>query len=287
LIWQQIEEWFRGILTDGIIANLTGLFDNVNTEVAQIAGELGTTPAGWNAGVFNMIRSLSDNVIVPIAGLIITFVMCYELIHLVIEKNNLNDFETFVFFKWIFKTFVAVWLVTNTWNIVMGIFDVTQSVVNSSAGVIIGSTDIDISSVTADLETRLDAMELGALFGLWFQTLFVGLTMNALSICIMLVVYGRMIEIYLVTSVAPIPMATLGNHEWSSVGQNYLKSLLALGFQAFLIMVCVGIYAVLVQTISLTGDISGAIWACMGYTVLLCFTLFKTGSLATSIFSAH
>ena len=287
MIWQQIEEWFRGILTDGIIANLTGLFDNVNTEVAQIAGELGTTPAGWNAGVFNMIRSLSENVIVPIAGLIITFVMCYELIHLVIEKNNLNDFETFIFFKWIFKTFVAVWLVTNTWNIVMGIFDVTQSVVNSSAGLIIGSTDIDISSVTADLETRLAAMELGALFGLWFQTLFVGLTMNALSICIMLVVYGRMIEIYLVTSVAPIPMATLGNHEWSSVGQNYLKSLLALGFQAFLIMVCVGIYAVLVQTISVTGDISGAIWSCMGYTVLLCFTLFKTGSLAKSIFSAH
>ena len=287
MIWQQIEEWFRGILTDGIIANLTGLFDNVNTEVAQIAGELGTTPAGWNAGVFNMIRSLSENVIVPIAGLIITFVMCYELIHLVIEKNNLNDFETFIFFKWIFKTFVAVWLVTNTWNIVMGIFDVTQSVVNSSAGLIIGSTDIDISSVTADLETCLAAMELGALFGLWFQTLFVGLTMNALSICIMLVVYGRMIEIYLVTSVAPIPMATLGNHEWSSVGQNYLKSLLALGFQAFLIMVCVGIYAVLVQTISVTGDISGAIWSCMGYTVLLCFTLFKTGSLAKSIFSAH
>lgn len=287
MIWQQIEEWFRGILTDGIISNLTGLFDDVNTEVAQIAGELGTTPAGWNAGVFNMIRSLSDNVIVPIAGLIITFVMCYELIHLVIEKNNLNDFETFVFFKWIFKTFVAVWLVTNTWNIVMGIFDVTQNVVNSSAGVIIGRTDIDISSVTTDLEARLEAMELGALFGLWFQTLFVGITMNALSICIMLVVYGRMIEIYLVTSVAPIPMATLGNHEWSSVGQNYLKSLLALGFQAFLIMVCVGIYAVLVQTISVTADISGAIWSCMGYTVLLCFTLFKTGSLAKSIFSAH
>jgi len=282
-----IEEWFRGILIDGIISNLTGLFDKVNTEVSQIAGELGTTPAGWNAGIFNMIRSLSDNVIVPIAGLIITFVMCYELIHLVIEKNNLNDFETFVFFKWIFKTFVAVWFVTNTWNIVMGIFDVTQSVVNQSAGVIIGSTDLDLSSVTADLETRLAAMELGALIGLWFQTLFVGLTMNALSICIMLVVYGRMIEIYLVTSVAPIPMATLGNHEWSSVGQNYLKSLLALGFQAFLIMVCVGIYAVLVQTLSVTSDISGAIWGCMGYTVLLCFTLFKTGSLAKSIFSAH
>ncbi len=287
MIWQQIEEWFRGILTDGIIANLSGLFDNVNTEVGELAGELGTTPAAWNAGVFNMIRNLSESVIVPIAGVIITFVMCYELIHLVIEKNNLNDFETFIFFKWIFKTFVAVWLVTNTWNIVMAVFDVAQSVVNSSAGLIIADTSIDISSVTADLETRLEAMELGALFGLWFQTLFVGLTMNALSICIMLVVYGRMIEIYLVSSIAPIPMATMINHEWGSIGQNYLKSLFALGFQAFLIMVCVAIYAVLVQTISLTSDISGAIWACMGYTVLLCFTLFKTGSLAKSLFGAH
>ena len=234
-----------------------------------------------------MIRSLSENVIVPIAGVIITFVMCYELIQLVIEKNNLHDFETFIFFKWIFKTFIAVLLVTNTWNIVMGVFNVTQGVVDQSAGVIIGNTNIDITSIITDLETRLADMEIGALFGLWFQSLFVGLTMKALSICIMLVIYGRMIEIYLVTSVAPIPMATMINHEWGSVGQNYLKSLLALGFQAFLIMVCVGIYAVLVQTIAVTGDISGAIWACMGYTVLLCFTLFKTGSLAKSIFSAH
>ncbi len=234
-----------------------------------------------------MIRSLSENVIVPIAGVIITFVMCYELIQLVIEKNNLHDFETFIFFKWIFKTFIAVLLVTNTWNIVMGVFNVTQGVVDQSAGVIIGNTNIDITSIITDLETRLADMEIGALFGLWFQSLFVGLTMKALSICIMLVIYGRMIEIYLVTSVAPIPMATMINHEWGSVGQNYLKSLLALGFQAFLIMVCVGIYAVLVQTIAVTGDISGAIWTCMGYTVLLCFTLFKTGSLAKSIFSAH
>lgn len=287
MIWQMIEDWFRGILTDGILSNLSGLFDSVNTEVGEIAAELGATPQGWNAGIFNMIRSLSENVIVPIAGVIITFVMCYELIQLVIEKNNMHDFETFVFFKWIFKTFIAVLLVTNTWNIVMGVFDVTQSVVNQSAGVIVGNTSIDITSVIADLETQLEAMNLGALFGLWFQSLFVGLTMKALSICIMLVIYGRMIEIYLVTSVAPIPMATMVNHEWGSVGQNYLKSLLALGFQAFLIMVCVGIYAVLVQTISATGDVSGAIWTCMGYTVLLCFTLFKTGSLAKSVFSAH
>ena len=244
-------------------------------------------PAGWNAGIFNMIRSLSENVIVPIAGVIITFVMCYELIQLVIEKNNLHDLDTWIFFKWIFKTFVAVLLVTNTWNIVMGVFDVTQSVVNQSAGVIISDTSIDVTTVITDIEAKLDAMSVGGLLGLWFQSLFVGLTMKALSICIMLVVYGRMIEIYLVTSVAPIPMATMVNHEWGSMGQNYLKSLLALGFQAFLILVCVGIYAVLIQTIAATDDISGAIWACMGYTVLLCFTLFKTGSLAKSVFSAH
>lgn len=287
MIINSIKEWFREILTEGILSNLSGLFDSVNTEVGEIAAELGTTPAGWNAGIFNMIRSLSENVIVPIAGVIITFVMCYELIQMVIDKNNMHDIDTFIFFKWIFKTFVAVLLVTNTWNIVMGVFDVTQSVVNQSAGVIIGNTSIDITAIITDMEAQLEAMSFGALFGLWFQSLFVGLTMKALSICIMLVVYGRMIEIYLVTSVAPIPIATMVNHEWGSVGQNYLKSLLALGFQAFLIMVCVGIYAVLVQTIAVTGDISGAIWACMGYTVLLCFTLFKTGSLAKSIFNAH
>ena len=287
MIGQMLEEWFRGILTDGILANLSSLFDSVNTEVGEIAAELGTTPAGWNAGIFNMVRSLSENVIVPIAGIIITFVMCYELIHMVIEKNNMHDFDTSIFFKWIFKTFIAVLFVTNCWNIVMGVFDVTQSVVNRSAGVIIGNTSIDIASVIADLEARLEAMSIGGLIGLWFQSLFVGLTMKALSICIMLVVYGRMIEIYLVSSIAPIPMATMVNHEWGSVGQNYLKSLLALGFQAFLIMICVGIYAVLVQTIAVTGDISGAIWTCMGYTVLLCFTLLKTGSLAKSLFGAH
>ena len=208
MIWQMIEDWFRGILTDGILSNLSGLFDSVNTEVGEIATQVGTTPAGWNAGIFNMIRSLSENVIVPIAGVIITFVMCYELIQLVIEKNNLHDLDTWIFFKWIFKTFVAVLLVTNTWNIVMGVFDITQSVVNDSAGVIISDTSIDIATVITDIEAKLDAMSVGGLLGLWFQSLFVGLTMKALSICIMLVVYGRMIEIYLVTSIAPIPVAS-------------------------------------------------------------------------------
>ena len=287
MIWQMIEDWFRGILTDGILSNLSGLFDSVNTEVGEIATQVGTTPAGWNAGIFNMIRSLSENVIVPIAGVIITFVMCYELIQLVIEKNNLHDLDTWIFFKWIFKTFVAVLLVTNTWNIVMGVFDATQQVVNQSAGVIIGETSIDFDTLIPDLETQLEAMDIGPLLGLWFQTLVVGLTMNILSICIFLVTYGRMIEIYAVTALGPIPLATLGNAEWRGMGQNYLKSLLALGFQAFLIMVVVGIYAVLIQQIGTADDISGAIWSCMGYTVLLCFTLFKTGSLAKSVFSAH
>lgn len=287
LIWQKFTEWLKELLVSGIMDNVNGLFDNVNSRVAGIAGQVGATPQGWNSGIYGMIRTLSDNVILPIAGVILAFVMTLELIQLITEKNNMHDVDTWMFFKWIFKTFCAVLIVTNTWNIVMGIFDVGQSVVNSSAGVIIGNTSIDISSVITDMEAQLEALGTGELFGLWFQSLFVGLTMNALSICIMLVIYGRMIEVYLTTSVGPIPLATMTNRDWSHTGQNYLKSLLALAFQAFLIMVCVGIYSVLVQSIATDGNISGAIWACMGYTVLLCFALFKTGSLSKSLFGAH
>jgi hypothetical protein len=263
------------------------MFDNVNQQVGEIAGEVGKTPQGWNSGVFSMIQTLSETVIIPIAGLILTFVMCYELIQMVIDRNNLHEIDTWMFFKWIFKTFVAVLLVTNTFNIVMGVFDMAQQVVNASAGVIISNTNIDIAGILPDLEARLQTMELGSLFGLWFQSIFVGVTMKALTICIFVVIYGRMLEIYLMTSLGPIPIATMVNREWGSIGQNYLKSLLALAFQAFLIMVCVGIYAVLVRSISVDADIIAAIWTCMGYTVLLCFTLFKTGSLAKSIFNAH
>ena len=287
MIIEMIQEWFKELLIDGIISNLSGTFDTVNTKVGEIAGEVGMTPAGWNGGIFNMIRGLSETVIVPIAGIILTFVMCYELIQMVTEKNNMHDIDTFMFFKWVFKSFAAVLIVTNTWNIVMGIFDMAQQVVNQSAGVIISDTSIDLASVVTDLEAQLEAMSLGGLIGLWFQSLFVGLTMNILSICIMLVIYGRMIQIYLVTSLGPIPLSTMANSEWRSVGQNYLKSLLALAFQAFLIMVCVGIDAVLIQTIGAGGDISGAIWRAMGYTVLLCFCLFKTGSMANAVFGAH
>ena len=286
-IWNKVTEWLKGILIGGIMGNLQGLFDNVNQQVSGIAGQVGTTPQAWNSGVYSMIRSLSDNVILPIAGVILAIVMTMELLQLVLEKNNLQSFETWIFFKWIFKTFCAILIVTNTWDIIMGIFDAAQSVVRSAAGIVRADTDIDLVQVIGDLEVRLQEMELGALLGLWFQTLFVGVTLQALSICIFVIVYGRMVEIYVVTSLAPIPMATMMNHSWGQMGQNYLRSLFALGFQAFLIIVCVAIYAVLVHTIAVGTDVVAAIWTCIGYTVLLCFSLFKSGGVAKQIFGAH
>ena len=286
-LWNKVTEWLKEMLIGSIMGNLTGLFDSVNEQVSEIATTVGTTPQGWNAGVFSMIQSLSETVIVPIAGIILTFVMTYELIQMIIDRNNMHDFETFMFFKWIFKTFVAVTIVTNTWNIVMAVFDVAQHVVNNAAGVIVSNTDMDLSSVVTNMEARLMEMEIGPLFSLWFQSLLVGIISWVLTICIFVIVYGRMIEIYLVTSIAPIPMATMSNREWGQMGQNYLRSLFDLGFQAFLIIICVAVYAVLVQTISVDTDVIKAIWTCIGYTVLLCFTLFKTSSLARSIFNAH
>ena len=287
VIKKAIVDWLREILIGGITSNLSGMFDSVNEKVGEAIVEVGKSPSAWNSSIFNMVQNLSETVMIPIAGVILAFVMTLELIQLVTDRNNLHDIDTWMFFKWSFKTAAAVLTVTNTWNIVMGIFDAAQSVVNSAGGVIVSDASIDISSVVADLETRLAEMELGPLFGLWFQSLFVGITMWALTICIFIIVYGRMIEIYLVTSIAPIPMATMMNCEWGQTGQNYLRGLLALGFQAFLIIVCVAIYAVLVQNIAVGSDISYAIWTCMGYTVLLCFTLFKSSSLAKSIFHAH
>ena len=287
VIKKAIVDWLREILIGGIISNLSGMFDSVNEKVGEAIVEVGKSPSAWNSSIFNMVQNLSETVMIPIAGVILAFVMTLELIQLVTDRNNLHDIDTWMFFKWSFKTAAAVLIVTNTWNIVMGIFDAAQSVVNSAGGVIVSDASIDISSVVADLETRLAEMELGPLFGLWFQSLFVGITMWALTICIFIIVYGRMIEIYLVTSVAPIPMATMANREWGQMGQNYLRSLFALGFQAFLIIICVAIYAILVRGIAVESDVSTAIWTCMGYTVLLCFTLFKTSSLARSIFHAH
>ena len=286
-LWDKVTEWLKELLIGSIMSNLTGLFDNVNRQVAGIADNVGATPQAWNGGVFGMIRNLSDNVILPIAGVILALVATLELIQMIVDRNNMHDMDTFMLAKWVFKTACAVVIVTNTWNIVMAVFDVAQSVVSRASRLVIADTDIRIDSVIVGLEAKLAEMELGALFGLWVQSMFVGFTMWALAICIFIITYGRMIEIYLVTSVAPIPMATMANREWGQMGQNYLRGLFALGFQAFLIIICVAIYAILVRGIAVESDVSTAIWTCMGYTVLLCFTLFKTSSLARSIFHAH
>ena len=286
-LWDAITGWLKDILVSGIMSNLSGMFDSVNDKVGDIAAQVGATPQAWNGSIFNMIQRLSQNVVLPVAGVILAFVMTLELVQILMDKNNFHDIETVVFFRWIFKTACAILIVTNTWNIVMGIFDVAQGVVNQASGIIVGDTSIDLATVMPDMEERLREMDIGPLLGLWVQSLIVGITMWALTICIFIITYGRMLEIYLVTSMAPIPMAAMLGREWGGMGQNYLKSLFALGFQAFLIMVCVAIYAVLVQGIAVSTDISAAIWTCMGYTVLLCFTLFKTGSLSKSLFSAH
>jgi len=281
-----ITDWIKELLIEGIMGNLTGLFDTVNARVGEIAVQVGTTPAAWNAGVFSLIRQLSETVILPIAGIVLTFVATYELIQMLIERNNLHDVDTWMFFKWIFKTAAAILILSNTFNIVMAVFDVSQSVIASAGGLISGSTDISADMI-ADLELTLEGMELGPLLGLFMQSLLIHVTMWALNIIIFVMVYGRMLEIYLLTSLAPLPMAALSNRETGHMGQNYLRSLFAVGFQGLLILVCVAIYAVLVQSIATGGDPIGAIWGCMGYTVLLCFMLFKTGTIARSVFGAH
>ena len=285
-ILEQITDWLKSMIISGIMGNLSGMFDSVNQQVGQIAGDVGTTPANFSPAVFSMIRNISESVILPIAGMVLTFIACYELIQMLIEHNNLANFETWTFFIWVFKTFLAVTLISNTFNITMAVFDVAQQVISRSGGLISGSTSVSDTTLTA-MQATLEGMDLGPLLGLYLQTFVVQVTMLALSAIIFVIVYGRMVEIYLMVSLAPIPFATFGNHEQSHTGQNYLRSLFALGFQGFLIMICVGIYAVLIQNLSFSDNIISSIWGVMGYTVLLAFTLFKTGSLAKSVFAAH
>ena len=268
------------------MGNLTGVFDSVNSRVGEIAADVGMTPANFSPGIFSMIRNVSETVILPIAGLILTFIACYELIQLIIEHNNLTNFETWIIFKWIFKTFVAVTLISNCFNIVMAVFDVCQNVISRSGGIIGASTAVSDSAIAA-MEATLETCGVGTLLGIYLMSFVIQLTLWILSIVIFVIVYGRMIEIYLMTSLAPIPLSTFGNREQSQTGQNYLRSLFALGFQGFLIIICVGIYAVLIQSISFTSDIVGSLWGVVGYTVLLVFTLFKTGGLARSVLNAH
>jgi len=284
-LFDSISEWFRGLLVDGIIANFAKMFDEVNSKVGEIATNVGQTPAGWNAGIFSLIRTLSETVVIPVAGMILTFILCYELITMVIEKNNMADFDTFTIFRWIFKTFVATYILTNTFDIIMFVFGVAQQAVNGSADII--GSHLDMNLALTELEAQLNAMGTGELIGLYLESAILSLAMKAISLCVFIIIYGRMIEIYLTCSIAPIPFSTMINREWGNVGNSYLKSLFALAFQGFLIMVCVAIYAVLLQGITSSTNIHSAIWGCAGYSVLLCASLLKSGSLSKSIFGAH
>ena len=286
-ILDTILNWIKGILTDCITDNLNGMFDQINNEVGGIAASVGQTPAAWNAGVFSMIRALSDNVIIPVAGMILTFVLCYELISLVIDRNNLHDFETFAFYKWIFKSFVAVYFVSHTFDITIAIFELAQRMVERSAGLIVGTTAIDFATAAGNIASQLDGMGVGELFGLLVETLLLRLTVPIMSLCVMLVLVGRMVEIYIYCSVGAIPLATMTNREWGQMGANYLRGLAALGLQGFFIMICVAVYAVLVGEIGSADNLHIAIWRCAGYTVLLCFSLFKTSAVSKSILNAH
>ncbi len=286
-LFEQIEQAIHDMLVSFILSNLTGMFTDVNEKTGTIASEVGQTPQGWNGGIFSMIQNLSDSVIVPIAGMVITFVLCYELISMITERNNMHDIDTWMFFKWFFKAFIAVWLVTNTFNIVMAVFDVGQHVVSSAAGVIGSDTAIDVSSVTSSMEAAMENMELGELVQLAIETLVVSMCMKIISILITVILYGRMIEIYVYSSVAPIPFATFTNREWGSIGNSYVKGLLALGFQGFFIMVIVGIYCVLVNQMTVSDNVHSSLFSIAAYTVLLCFALFKTGSISKTVFGAH
>lgn len=283
---EKITEWMKELLVSASVNSLTGLFDSVNDQVGQVAAEVGTSPASFQPGIFSMIQNLSETVIMPVAGIILTFVACYELIRLVTDNNNLANIDIWILFKWIFKTAIAAMIVSNTFNIVMAVFDLGQYVVSSSAGIIQGTTAIDASTI-GDIKTELEAMELGPLLGLCIEVMLLSIALKILAAIIFVIVYGRMLEIYLMTSLAPIPMATLANREQSMVGQNFFRSILALAFQGFLMMVCIGIYALLIQSFSVSGDMLKDFWKVVGYTILLAFSLFKTGSLSKGILNAH
>ena len=287
-IIDKISEFIKEMLQGWVLSNLDNMFTDVNTKVGSIATEVSRTPSTWNAGIFNMVRNLSDTIVVPIAGMVITFVLCYELISMVVDRNNLHDFGGTQIFQYLFKACIAVLIVSHTSDFVLGIFDIGSHLVTSAGGVISSSTDINVETTLKTMfNNQLSTMEIGDLIGLGLETMIVSLAMKIMSVLITVVLYGRMIEIYCYVSVAPIPFATFMNRDWSPVGSNYLKGIAALSLQGFFIMICVGIYAVLVSGITVASNLHSALWSVMAYSVILCFSLFKTGSLAKSVFGAH
>ena len=286
-IFEAINEWLKELLIGAINGNLSNMFGDVNDKVSTIAAQVGQTPQGWNGGIFSMVQNLSQTVILPIAGIVITYVLCVELIGMITDKNSLHDIDTFMFFKYVFKAWVAVYLVTHVFDITMAVFDVGQHLVNNAAGVINTNTAIDVAATLDTMTATMETLEVPELLLLVMETALVSMCMKIMSVLITVILYGRMIEIYLTCSVAPIPFATMTNREWGSIGNNYLKGLFALGVQGFFIMVCVGIYAVLVNEMVIASNLHSAIFSIAAYTVILCFSLFKTGSIAKSIFHAH
>ena len=286
-IFEAIEEWMRTLLTTMVTSNLQTMFTDVNEKTGEIATQVGQTPQGWNGSIFSMIQNLSSTVILPIAGMIITFVLCYELISMLTEKNNMHDIDTWMFFKYLIKAWIAVYLVSHTLDITLAVFDLGKRAVSSAAGTISGTAAIDVSSLLSLMEEKMADMELGELAALVIETFIISFGMKLLSVLITVILYVRMVEIYLYISVAPIPFATFSNREWGQIGSNYLRGLFALAFQGFFIMVCVGIYAVLAGTIHMADNIHSALFGVAAYTVILCFSLMRTGSLSKSIFNAH
>ena len=287
-ITEKIAEFIKEILRGWIEANLTGMFTDLNEKVGTIADEVGRTPQTWNGSIFNMVRGLSETVMIPIAGMVISAVLCYELVSMVMEKNNMHEFDTGLFFRYLFKAALAAWLHGNCFDMTMAVFDVGSHAVSSAGQYITGTTSLDVETALKTMfENSIDLMGIGELLGLGMETMFLSFAMKIMSVLITVILYGRIIEIYLYILASPIPFATWTNREWGTIGSNYFKSLFALAFQGFFIMVCVGIYAVLVSGVSVAGNIHSAFWSVAAYTVVLCFSLFKTGSLSRSIFNAH
>ena len=287
-IVDKITEFIKEMLQGWVLTNLETMFTDVNEKVDTIATEVSQSPSTWNSSIFDLIKELSDNVMIPIAGMIISFVLVYELISMVIDKNNMHEFDTSIFIRFFIKAVIAVLLLSNTSDIVLAVFDVGSHLVTEAGDLISDSTSLDVSSTLQTLfNDSIDDMSIGELIGLGMESMIVSLCMKIMSVLITVVLYGRMVEIYLYISVAPVPCATVTNREWGAIGTNYFKGLCALAFQGFFIMVCVGIYAVLVQSVSVSGNLHSALWGVMAYTVILCFSLFKTGNLAKSIWNAH
>ena len=284
-LFEKINEFFKDIMIDIIKDNLSAMLVDINDKVSTVAGEVGKTPSSWNSEVFTFIKSINTNVVLPIAAIILTAILCIELIQVVMRKNSMQDTDTFEFFKYIIKMWIAVWLVSHAFDFSMAVFDVAQSMIGKAAGVVGTSANITPGNFDAMVDA-LKTKELGTLIGIALETGLIKFSLTILSILITVILYGRMIEIYIYCSVAAIPFSTMGNKEWGSIGTNYIKSLFALGLQGLFILIFFGIYAVLVKTVNFT-DIHTSILQVLAYGLILGVMMMKSGSIAKAILNSH